>query len=126
MSSSKELVYKAARLAEEKKAIDTEVLDITKVSDIADYIVIAAASSRAQLKAIAGHIEDCLAKEGHEPAKREGKYGDKWFVLDYLDFVVHVIDETAREFYNLEELWSGSIFIPREEWDLEPAHEQSV
>ncbi|MDD9897543.1 MAG: ribosome silencing factor [Candidatus Melainabacteria bacterium] len=116
--TTEELAYQAARLAEEKKGIDTEILDITKVSDIADYIIITAASSRAQLKAIAAHIEDSLAKADLEPSLREGKYGDKWFVLDYLDFVVHIIDETAREFYNLEELWAGAMFIPREEWDL--------
>lgn len=114
--SIKEQVYKAARFAEDKKAIDTEILDIRKISDIADYIIISGASSPAQLKAIARHIEDSFAKEGFEPALREGKYGDKWFLLDYLDFVIHVIDEEARSFYNLEELWSGAHFIPRDEW----------
>jgi len=112
----KELAFKAARLGEDKKAKDTEILDITKISDVADYIIIASASSKAQLKAVAAHIEDNLAAEGMEPAMREGKYGDQWFLLDYLNVVVHIIDEKAREYYNLEELWAGATFIPRDEW----------
>ncbi|MBT6842172.1 MAG: ribosome silencing factor [Candidatus Melainabacteria bacterium] len=114
--SIKELAFKAARLGEDKKAKDTEILDITKISEVADYIIIASASSKAQLKAVASHIEDSLAKEGMEPAMREGKYGDQWFLLDYLNVVVHIIDEKAREYYNLEELWAGADFLPRDEW----------
>ncbi len=110
------LVFKVAHLAESKKAIDTEILDITKVADIADYIIIASASNPAQLKAISRHIEETLSEKGMEPTHKEGKYGTKWYLLDYLDFVVHIIDESAREFYNLEELWHEAIFIPRDEW----------
>lgn len=113
----KQLVFDVANLAEDKKATDTEVLDITKVAaDIADYIVIASAGNPAQLKAIAKHIEESLSERGMEPNHKEGKYGDKWFLLDYLDFVVHIIDESSREFYNLEELWHEAVFIPRDEW----------
>ncbi len=112
----KQLVFNVANLAEDKKAIDVEILDITKVADIADYIVIASAPSAAQLKAISRHIEDTLAEKGIEPTHKEGKYGTKWYLLDYLDFVVHIIDDSAREFYNLEELWHEAVFIPRDEW----------
>ncbi len=112
----KQLVFTVANLAEDKKALDTEILDITKVADIADYIIITSASNPAQLKAISRHIEETLSERGMEPNHKEGKYGDKWFLLDYLDFVVHIIDESAREFYNLEELWHEAMFIPRDEW----------
>ncbi len=112
----RQLVFSIANLAEDKKAIDTEVLDITKVADIADYIIIASASNPAQLKAISRHIEETLSEQGMEPTHKEGKYGTKWYLLDYLDFVVHIIDESAREFYNLEELWHEAVFIPRDEW----------
>lgn len=110
------IVFKAANFAEEKKAIDTEILDITKFADISDYVIICSGDNSAQLKAIARHIEESLSSLGIEPTHKEGKYGDKWFLLDYLDFVVHVIDEDARHFYNLEELWSGAKFIPSDEW----------
>jgi ribosome-associated protein len=70
-----------------------------------------------QLKAIASHIEDSLSKLGMEPAHKEGRYGEKWYLLDYIDFVVYVIQDEARHFYNLEELWSEAIFIPSPEWN---------
>lgn len=114
---SKDLIFQVAQLAEDKKAIDTEVLDITKLADIADYIIISSGDNPAQLKAIARHIEETLSKQGIEPVHKEGNYGDKWFLIDYLDFVVHIIDEEARQFYNLEELWSKAFFVPRDEWE---------
>jgi len=113
---TRDIVFYAAQLAEDKKAIDTEILDITSIADIADYVIICSGSTAPQLKAIARHIEESLSKLDIEPAHKEGNYGDKWFLLDYIDFVVHVIDEKAREFYNLEELWSTALFLPRDEW----------
>jgi ribosome-associated protein len=112
----RKLVFEVAKLAEDKKAIDTEILDITQVADIADYVIITSASSPAQLKAISRYIEETLSEREMEPTHKEGKYGTKWYLLDYLDFVVHIIDESAREFYNLEELWKEAVFIPRDEW----------
>lgn len=114
---TREIVFKVAKLAEDKKGEDTEILDITKVADIADYVLITSAQTAPQLKTITSHIEDSLTKMGMEPAHKEGKYGDKWFLLDYIDFVVHVIQSDAREFYNLEELWSKASFISSLEWE---------
>lgn len=113
----KDLIFLAAQKAEEKKAIDTEILDITKYSDLADYMVISSGSSPSQLKAIASHIEDSLSIIGVNPSYKEGKYGDKWFSLDYQDFIVHIIDEDTRNFYNLEELWQDAFFVPQHEWE---------
>ena len=115
MSDIKDLVYEVAELAEDKKAIDTEILDVKDIVDITDYIIITSGESYAQLKAIAAHIEDSLSKKGMEPSHKEGKYGDKWFLLDYTDFIVHIIESEARSFYNLEELWHNAFFIPHED-----------
>lgn len=112
----KETVFYAAQLAEDKKAIDTEILNVEKIGEIADYIIITSATSTVQLRAIASYIEDSLSLIGLQPAHKEGKYGDRWYLLDYIDFVVHVIEDNARQFYNLEELWSKAFFIPYEEW----------
>ncbi|MCE2928815.1 MAG: ribosome silencing factor [Candidatus Caenarcaniphilales bacterium] len=115
-TKTKELIFKVARLAEDKKAVDTEILDLKNIADIADYVLITSGQTPPQLKAIARHIEESLSLEGIEPSHKEGTYGDKWFLLDYLDFVVHIIDHEAREFYNLEELWSRALFVPNSEW----------
>ncbi len=110
------VVFLAALLAEEKKAQDTEILDIRECADIFDYIMITSGDNPAQLKAIARNIEDKLSVQGYEPTKKEGKQGDIWFLLDYGDFIVHIIDAKAREFYNLEELWSRAYFVPEHQW----------
>lgn len=109
--------FYSARLAEDKKATDVEVLDLRKVTDLADFLVICSGDNPAQLKAIARHIEESLSKEGLEPIHSEGNYGDKWLLLDYSHFIVHIIDASARDFYNLEELWNRAFFVPRDEWD---------
>ncbi len=114
--SDDKVVFLAAQYAEEKKAIDTEILDIRNCADIFDYIMITSGDSPAQLKAIARNIEERLSQSGFEPSHKEGKQGDIWFLLDYSDFVVHVIDANAREFYNLEELWSRAYFVPEHQW----------
>lgn len=113
------MVFYAARLAEEKKAADTEILEMKKLGDLADYLIITSGASYPQLKAIAKHVEEGLSAIGLEPSYKEGKYGDRWFLLDYLDFIVNIIEEDAREFYSLEELWSKALFIPRDEWTEE-------
>ena len=115
--TTKEMACHVAQLAGDKKAEDIEVIDVSKIStDIADFVVICSAETVPQLKAISAHIEDSLAKTGMEPAHKEGHYGDPWFLLDYTDFIVHIISTEAREFYNLEELWSKADFIPSMEF----------
>ena len=107
-----ELIYAAAEAAEAKKALELEVIDISKISDLADYVLICSGESAAQLKAISQSVEGTLSAKGIEPNHKEGKYGDKWFLLDYTDFIVHIIEQEAREFYNLEELYSKGDFLP--------------
>ena len=116
LKDTRQVAFYAARLADDKKAEDVEVVDIMSLQDIADYVVISSAATAPQLKAIAAHIENSLSDLGMEPAHKEGRYGDKWFLLDYIDFVVHIIQDEAREFYNLEELWTDATFIPEPEW----------
>lgn len=114
---AKDIAFRIANYCEDKKAIDTEVLDIRAISDISDFIVICSGDSPAHLKAIARNVEESMTDFQHfEPALKEGKYGDKWYLLDYSDVIVHVIEHNAREFYNLEELWQNALFIPRNEW----------
>jgi ribosome-associated protein len=117
---SKEFAFKIAKLCEDKKASDIEVIDIIKFGKIADYYIICSGESEAQLKAISKYIEESISDDlDLEPRVKEGKYGDKWFLLDYIDVVVHVIGSEAREFYNLEELWQAGKFLSPNEWSSE-------
>ena len=114
--NSKELALSIAKLCEDKKASDTELLDISQISDLADYIIISSGESSSQLKAIARHVEESLTERGLEPNVKEGKYGDKWYLLDYGNVIVNIIQSEARLYYNLEELWQHAHFIPVSEW----------
>jgi ribosome-associated protein len=93
-------------LAEEKKAIDLMILEIGKVSVVADYFVIASGASRTQVHAIAGHIMENVKEAGYELLHREGFNEGLWILLDYGSVVVHLFQPREREFYNLERLWS--------------------
>lgn len=101
-------VRRAAELAQELKAHDVVVLDLRGISTATDYFVIAGGTSDVQVKAIAEHVVDELKKDGVRPEHLEGLRGGRWVLLDYVDFVVHVLHPQARDFYQLETLWGDA------------------
>ena len=103
----------AARVAEETRATDVRVLDIREITPVFDYFVIATGASRRQLHAMADEIEAVLKKE-HQDRKRgaEGYEEGRWIVLDYGNVVVHLFDAEAREYWDLEHLWSDATRVP--------------
>lgn len=104
----KELVQLVTQAVEDKKALNPLILDITKVSLVADYFVICSGRTDVQVRAIAREVEDRLAEEGVHPRKVEGKSEGTWILLDYSDFVVHVFRQQEREYYHLERLWADA------------------
>lgn len=105
MSQSTERARRAARLADEKKAEDIVVLDVTGVCTFCDAFVVATGTTGLQLRAIADSIVMGLkADDGFKPAI-DGERNQNWVVLDYGDVVVHVMSADARSFYRLEDLW---------------------
>ena len=101
-------VARAAELCLERKSSDVVVLDLRGVSSATDYFVIGSGTSDIQVKAIADHVHEELKKEGHRPDHVEGMSGGTWVLLDYIDFVVHVLHASARDFYQLEHLWGDA------------------
>lgn len=101
-----------------KKAEDTVVYEVKKVSDIADYFVICSAGSQPQIRAILDEIEVALGKEGIRPLQIEGSPVSHWVLLDYDDVIIHVFRKETREFYNLDGLWGDSPVLDLEEADL--------
>ncbi|MDE3003334.1 MAG: ribosome silencing factor [Gemmatimonadota bacterium] len=101
-------VRRAAELALERKAHDVVILDLRGISTATDYFVIAGGTSDVQVKAIAEHVLDELKKESVRPEHLEGLRGGRWVLLDYVDFVVHVLHPQARDFYQLENLWGDA------------------
>jgi len=88
-----------------KKAMDLVVLDVRKLSSIADVFIICSGRSNRQVSAIAEHVQVDLKKHGIVPLSVEGKKEGHWVLLDYGHVVIHVFYEPVRSFYDLEGLW---------------------
>ncbi len=89
------------------KATNVVKINISKISSIADYFVLATGSSSTNVNAIADQVEVELKKHKIVPLRRNGRSGTTWVILDYGDVVLHVFDEETRELYNLEKLWGS-------------------
>ena len=111
-----ERMLMALNAAGEKKAINSVVLDLRDIASFTDYFVITSGTNERQVQAISDEIVETLKKAGTAAARVEGYKTAEWILLDYGDFVVHVFDEKARAFYDLERLWRESrrVELPRE------------
>lgn len=104
----------AARAADEKKAIDTVVLDVSTLLGITDSFVVTSAANDRQVRTIAEEVEKQIKEiGGPSPRRIEGLREASWVLIDYGDFVVHVFQQEQREFYDLERLWADA---PKIEW----------
>ena len=101
-----EIAKKAAAILDAKKAQDIQVIYIEKISSVADYFVIAGATSTTQVKALSDEIEVKLAEQGKEPLRIDGFSSGSWIVLDYGSVLIHVMQANMREFYKLERIWA--------------------
>lgn len=102
------LVERAAELASDRKAQDVVALDLRGISSAADFFLLASGTSDVQVTAIAERVIDTLREEGVRPNHVEGLQGGRWVLIDYIDVVIHVFHTSAREFYQLEELWGDA------------------
>ena len=103
--NSYEQAIMAAKAISSKKGLDIQVIDISDVSVIADYMVIATGTSSTHVKALANEVEYQLDKNGISVSHIEGYRSDTWILLDYVDVLVNVFSDEAREFYDLDRLW---------------------
>lgn len=95
----------ARRLAEDKKATDIIVLEIGKISLVADFFIIASGANKLQVQAIADHIMENMKVQGYPLLHKEGYGEGLWILLDYGSVVIHIFQPEERKFYNLERLW---------------------
>lgn len=98
-----EIIVKAL---DSKKADEITALKVGDLTILANYFVIASASSTTQVKALADEVEYRMEQSGVTPKGVEGVQSRDWIVLDYIDVVVHVFHKEARDFYQLERLWA--------------------
>ncbi len=95
----------ALKAADDKKASDLVVLDITEIASFANYFLICSGDSSRQIQAIADEVEQKLRTFGLRPSHIEGYRNAEWILMDYFDIVVHIFSKKARAFYDLERLW---------------------
>src|SRR4030095_8474650 len=103
-----ERVLAALHAASEKKALEPVVLDLREIASFTDFFVIVSGANERQVQAISDEVYETLKKSGHAAARVEGYKTAEWILLDYGDFVVHVFEQKARKFYDLERLWRES------------------
>jgi len=114
-SISRAIALAAAEAARDKQAVDVVVLDVAELLSITDYFVISSVTSNRQLKTVIEEVEQRVREElDLRPVRREGEADAGWWLLDYIDVVVHVFGTEERAYYDLERLWSDA---PRVAWE---------
>lgn len=104
-------VDRITELIVDKKGSNIVVIDLRKITAVADFFIIATGNSNVHVQAIASEIREKLRKERHiHPWHVEGEESQRWILLDYVDIVVHVFDRQTREFYDIEGLYRDAGF----------------
>lgn len=96
---------RAINATAEKKGIDPTVLDLRGISSFTDFFLLVTGANRRQVQAISDEVVEQLKRSGSPAARVEGYQNAEWVLIDYGDFVVHIFDDKARRFYDLERLW---------------------
>lgn len=105
--------HKIGDIILDKKASDLVVVDVESVTTLSDFIIIATGSNSRQLQAIAIDVVAEMKKDGHSHIHVEGMEQGWWILIDCGDVIVHVMQEEARRYYDLERLWSDGKVIRR-------------
>lgn len=116
MNTAKEMTKIVIEALEDKKADNIKIIDISRVSVMADYFIIADGSNRNQVQALIDHVEEKLHKAGYKPKQIEGYETANWVLMDYLDIIVHVFDRENRLFFDLERIWRDGKLTSAEEF----------
>lgn len=114
MTDAKKMALMAVDALEEKKANDISIIDIEKISTLADYFIIASGTNKNQVQAMSDEVDEKLGRAGFEPKHIEGYNAANWILLDYGDIVIHLFDEENRLFYDLERIWRDGVKVEKE------------
>ena len=112
LDNSKELAEKIVAICEDVKAVDISTFDMTKSSTIASYYVLCTGNSEPPLKAIGERIEKEMKDADLNATAVDGGASSQWIVMDFESVIVHIMHPDAREYYNLENLWSAGQVSP--------------
>ena len=105
MNKSAEMAKLAIEALEDKKAEEIKVIDISEVSVIADYFIIAGGTNRSQIQALSDNVDEKLTRAGYPSRQIEGYDTANWILMDFQDIIVHIFDKENRLLYDLERIW---------------------
>ena len=108
MMNSKDMALELAKALDSKKGADIQVLRTGDLTTLADYFVLCTASSTTQIKALSDICEKNMKELGEPPHHIEGHRGGTWVLMDFSSVVVHIFNDEARKFYDLERLWKDA------------------
>ena len=108
-----EMAATAARAASEMFAKDVVLVDLRGLVSYADYFVIASAETERQTRRVAEEVIEKMIEKGYRPRTKRLDEGTAWISIDFLDVVVHIFTDEARDYYRLESLWRSA---PQEHW----------
>ncbi len=115
---AKEMTRLAIEALEDKKAEDIHVIDISEVSVIADYFIIAGGSNKSQIQAMCDNVQEKLGRAGYPEKQTEGYQTANWILLDFGDVIVHIFDKENRLLYDLERIWRDGKQIDVKEFQM--------
>ena len=114
--NSRNMAKMAISALEDKKGEDIRVIDISEVSVIADYFIIAGGDNPSQIQAMCDNVEETLGKAGYSCRQVEGYNTANWVLMDFGDVIVHIFDRENRLLFDLERIWRDGKLVPTEEF----------
>ena len=115
-NKSVEMVKLVIEALEDKKAEDIRVIDISEVSVLADYFIIAGGTNRSQIQALCDNVLEKMGRAGHPEKQTEGYDSANWILADFGDVIVHIFDKENRLLYNLERIWRDGKMVEIDEF----------
>lgn len=111
MTDAINMLKTAYKALDDKKAYDIKILDIKKISSIADYMVIADGTNKNQVQAMCDAVTEEMGKAGFLSKSIEGYSEGGWILLDYYDIIIYIFSDEARRFYDIERIWSDGKYV---------------
>ena len=118
--TSKKLACIIAGMLDDKLGKEITILNISNISSLGDYFVIASADSPTQVKSLMQSVKEMIKKHfERSPVRLENDLKNRWNLLDYGDVIVHILHKDERETYAIEKFWNHAFSIPEETWMAE-------
>ena len=119
MDISREMAKAACHALSDKKAEEIRIIDISEISTIADYFIIADGSNKSQIQAMADNVSEVLGRAGVNLRQMEGYQNANWVLMDFQDVIIHIFDRENRLFYDLERIWRDGVLTDKEALEKE-------